>query len=345
MNNLPLFVGIDYHQHTIQVCVMDQNRSILVNQAVANNAEVVFSLVAPFGSTIHAAIEACTGAANFAEELRKLGWNIELAHPGYVARMKQTPDKSDWTDAKLLADITRAGYVPKVWLAPADIRKLRDLVRYRAGLVKQRTQAKLRLRALMRQHRLTCPHGPWTIKGKGWLLQEQNVGSHLLFLFQNHFEDIDYFDKKIFQVENRMVAYMQNDDMVKRLLQQKGIGLITALTLRALIGDFTRFRTGKQLSHFCSVTPCNNSTGGKTTTSGLIRCGDDLLRQVILETAHRLIRYDGHWKRFAEHLRAERKKPCVIAAAVANRWTRRRLYQMTGRSIPVEEGTTPETKE
>ena len=46
MFNLPLFVGIDYHTHLIQVCVMDPQRKILVNQSVANDHEAVFRLVA-----------------------------------------------------------------------------------------------------------------------------------------------------------------------------------------------------------------------------------------------------------------------------------------------------------
>ena len=164
MFNLPVFVGIDYHTNTLQVCVMDSQRKILANQSVANSAEAVFRIVATFGSNVHVAIEACNGAADFADELAaKYPWHVELAHPGYVARMKQTPDKSDWTDAKLLADLTRAGYIPRVWLAPKYIRELRDLVRHRHGLVQQRTQVKLRLRALLRQHRITCPYSPWTI--------------------------------------------------------------------------------------------------------------------------------------------------------------------------------------
>jgi len=101
MFNLPIFVGIDYHQQTIQVCVMDQQRKILTNQTVGNDPEAVFRVVAPFGSNVHAAIEASTGVADFAEILiTHYKWHVELAHPGYVARMKQTPDKSDWTDAK-----------------------------------------------------------------------------------------------------------------------------------------------------------------------------------------------------------------------------------------------------
>jgi transposase len=199
MFNLPVFVGIDYHQKVIQVCVIDQQKNILVNQTAENDPEAVFRIVAPFGSNVHAAIEASTGVAEFAEELiNKYNWHVELAHPGYVARMKQTPDKSDWTDAKLLADLTRAGYIPRVWLAPQYIRNLRELIRYRHGLVEQRKQAKLRLRAALRNHRVVCPYSPWTIKGTAWLLDSTNTSSPTLqFLLREHYDTIEFYDRKI----------------------------------------------------------------------------------------------------------------------------------------------------
>ena len=68
MFNLPIFVGLDYHQKMVQVCVMDQNRKILLNQAVENDPEAVLRVVAPHGSKVYAAIEACTGANDFAAE-------------------------------------------------------------------------------------------------------------------------------------------------------------------------------------------------------------------------------------------------------------------------------------
>ena len=330
MFNLPIFVGIDYHQKTIQVCVMDQQRKILTNQTVGNDPEAVFRVVAPFGSNVHAAIEASTGVADFAEILiTHYKWSVELAHPGYVARMKQTPDKSDWTDAKLLADLTRAGYIPRVWLAPKYIRDLRELVRHRHGLVEQRKQVKLRLRAALRNHRVVCPHSPWTIKGKQWLLDTKNISSPtLLFLLQDHYDTIEYFDKKVGAVDDKMWTDVADDPVVKQLLRQAGIGPITAITLRAIIGHFDRFRNGKQLAHFCALSPRNDSSGGKTTTGGLIKAGDDLLRQVLIESAHRLIRFNPEWRAMADRLRANGKKTCVIVAAVANRWIRKLFYQM-----------------
>jgi transposase len=338
MFNLPVFVGIDYHTHTIQVCVMDSQRTILANQSVANDPGAIFRVVAPFGNNISAAIEASTGAANFAEKLiTTYQWHVELAHPGYVARMKQTPDKSDWTDAKLLADLTRAGYIPRVWLAPQYIRELRDLIRHRHGLVEQRKQVKLRLRALLRQHRIESPDSPWTLKGKKWLLDGANISSAtLLFLLQDHYDTIEYFDKKIAAVTERMQLAVADDPVVKQLLRQPGVGVITAITLRALVGHFDRFRTGKQLAHFCAVCPRNNSSAGKTTTGGLIKAGDELLRQVLVEAAHRLIRYDEHWKAMADRLRTNGKKTCVIVAAVANRWIRK-LFRSMGETTSTGE--------
>jgi transposase len=310
---------------------MDQKRKILTNQSVENSVEAVFKIVVPFGSNVHVAIEACTGAADFADELatKYPFWHVELAHAGYVARMKQTNDKSDWTDAKLLADLTRAGYIPRVWLAPKYIRELRDLVRHRHGFVQQRTQSKLRLRALVRQHRIVCPHSAWTINWKKWLLDKENITSpNLMFLIRNHYDSIEFYDKKISDVTEEMQNYVADDNVVKQLLRQSGIGVVTAITMRALIGRFDRFRTGKQLAHFCAVCPRNNSTAGKTTTGGLIKAGDDLLRQILIEAAHRLVRHNDEWKAMSARLQANGKKKCVVIAAVANRWIRKLFHQM-----------------
>jgi transposase len=331
MSNLPVYVGLDYHTKVIQVCVMDQKGNIFANQSVANNCEAVQQVVAPYGNNISVAIDASTGSANFADELAtKYNWHVEQAHPGYVSRMKQTPDKSDWTDAKLLADLTRVGYIPRVWLAPQYIRELRDLVKHRDGYVKQRTQVKLRLRALLRQHRINCPHSPWTIDGKDWLRDESNITSTtLLFQLKDYYDTIEYLDKKIDTVTSLMKSHVADDAVVKQLLEQPGIGIITAITMRAIIGQFDRFRTGKQLAHFCAVCPRNNSSAGKTTTGGLIKAGDDVLRQILIEAAHRLMRYDPEWKAMADRLLAKGKKKCVVVAAVANRWIRKLFHRMT----------------
>ena len=82
-------------------------------------------------------------------------WSVDLAHPGYVSRIKQSPDKTDYTDARLLADLERVGYLPKVWLAPEEVRELRRLVRFRQQMVNERRNMKAgRFDALLRDDRV-----------------------------------------------------------------------------------------------------------------------------------------------------------------------------------------------
>jgi len=111
-------------------------------------------------------------------------------------------------------------------------------------------------------------------------------------------------------------------------LKQPGVGICTAVTLRAMIGHFDRFRTSKQLAHFCAICPRNDASAGKTTTGGLIKAGDELLRQVLIEAAHRLRRYDPHWQAMSKRLQEKGKKTGVIVAAIANRWIRKLFHEM-----------------
>jgi transposase len=118
MSSVFVFVGLDYHDDLVRVCVLDESGATLVNRDVPNDPGAVRDVVSRFGWPRGIAIEACGGAADFAAELqRQTEWNVRLAHPGYVKRLKQGPDKSDHGDAWLLADLVRIDYLPEVWLA------------------------------------------------------------------------------------------------------------------------------------------------------------------------------------------------------------------------------------
>jgi len=335
MSKVTVYVGLDYHKDSIQVCVMDAAGQLLVNRPCPNDAGALARLVAPHGERVRAAIEACCGAAELADELvARFGWDLDLAHPGYVHRMKQSPDKSDYSDAKMLADLVRVGYLPKVWLAPEDVRQLRILVRYRQQLVNQRRAAKLRVTALLRDARVAEP-GPrrWGRAWWAWLAACAGLGSEARFVLDGHLADLRRLDEQVARVEARLAAVTEGDPVVGQLLAQRGVGPVTAWALRAEVGRFDRFGTGKQLSRYCGLSPRNASSGPRQADAGLVKAGSELLRAVLIEAAHRLIRYDERWGALAASLRAAGKPACVVAAAVANRWVRWLFHQVQGGTI------------
>jgi transposase len=331
MGSLPVFVGLDYHDSSVRVCVLDTDGSELANADRANDWEAVATFAERFGRPVRAAVESCCGAADLAEELvSRAGWSVHLAHPGYVRRMKQNPDKTDRQDAQVVADLERVGYLPRVWLAPQPIRELRQVVRYRSQLTQQRRATKLRLRALLREQRCHAPAGvnAWTKVWQQWVRCQAELSEQGRWLAERHLQELARLTAAIREVEQRLAQLTANDVEVQRLQQQPGIGPVTAWTIRAEVGHFDRFRTGKQLARFCGLSPRNASSGQRQADAGLIRAANPALRVVLIEAAHRLARCDPFWQKFAQRLRAGGKPGSVVAAAVANRWVRRLYHEM-----------------
>lgn len=338
MSKLSVSVGVDYHSDFLQVCVIDNSSGKVVrNRKVDNDWRAVRSQIERKYQVKMVALEACCGAAHFASELKlNTGWRVELGHPGYIARMKGSPDKTDFGDARLLADLARVGYLPIVWLATEEIRELRRLVRFRNQKVKERRNAKLRIRGLLREHRLKCvTHNAWTQGWFAWLREQaQQLAESDQWILSQQLSSINGLTKLIQAAESRLRKATKNDLVVERLLKEPGVGLITAVTLRAEVGDFDRFQNGKQLARFCSVTPRNASSGHRQADAGMIKAGSPLLRSVLIETAHRLIRKaDNRWSEKAYELLNRGKQKNVVVSAIANRWVRWLYHQLTWETL------------
>lgn len=327
--NQRVFVGIDYHQDSVQVCVMDAQGQVVANRSLPSRVDWIVEFVEMWTlKTPEVAIECCCGAANLAEELRRRGWLVRLAHAGYCNRMKQNPDKTDHSDAYMLADLVRIGYLPEVWLPPNEIRELRRLTRHRQELVDRRRETKLRIRAILRDERQQSSYRAWSVAWFSWLADEVQLGEESRWVVQQHLAELEYLGRRIREVEERMQQATSDNPLVAKLLEQKGVGLVTAITIVAEIGTFDRFRSGKQLARYCAVTPRNVSSGSRQAEAGMIKAGNMNLRPILIETAHRLCRFDPKWKQFKERLKRQGKPGSVAVGAVANRWVRRLYWQM-----------------
>jgi len=326
MSNVPIFVGLDYHQDSIQVCVLDQQGKVLLNRSSANDCRELERIVRPLGVVTRVGIEACCGAADLGEQLvQRLGWNVSLGHPAYIAKIKSSPDKSDYSDGRLIADLTRVGYLPRVWLAPADVRELRQLVNHRQRLADRRRALKLQVGGVLREQRVKIGKDRGSRWGKAWtasVRDNDRLSGHARWIVNDLLDDLKYTEGKIAQAERRLREATAQDAVVEKLMGQPGVGEVTAWVLRAYVGDFGRFKTAKQLARYCGMSPCNASSGRKVADAGLVEGCNKLLRLTVVQAAHRLIRTVGRWGKLAESMRGRGKPACVIVGAVGNRWLR-----------------------
>lgn len=331
-NPQDVFVGLDYHSRTIQVSVVDVEGREVLNRRCDNDVGAVASLCEGAGRVRRIAIEACSGAADFCHHLVEMtGWSTDLAHPGYVARIKQSPDKSDHSDARLLADLTRAGYLPKVWFPPTYIRELRLFDSARDSLVIEARRCKQRIRAVLREQRIPTPQEtgrPWTRAWLRWLREKSPLSVAGRIAVTLELARLEMVAQQKTDLEAQMRAFTRVDRVVAALMQEPGIGEVIAWKLRARIGRFDRFIRSKQLARYCGLSPCNASTGQRQADRGLIHACDRSLRAMLLQAAHQLRRRQPTWGAFMDHLVRRGKPRSVAIAALANRWVRGLHHRM-----------------
>lgn len=338
MNNVTHYVGLDYHQNSLQVCVMDQHARIQLNRRCENDLASLLPLLGEAqrssgGSIRKIALEACEGAADLGEALAgagtQQGWTVELAHPLYVSKLKGSPDKSDYSDARLLADLSRVGYLPRVWLAPKAVRELRQLVAHRHRLAEDRRALKLRINAVLRNERVKVPGTRWSKPWRQAVANNQALSKAGQWLIEELFDELDAVIRRLTRTQRRLRQATRDDATVAKLRTLEGVGEVTAWTLRAAIGRFDRFNNAKQLCRYCGLSPRNTASGERQTQGGLIDAADRRLRAILIQAAHRLIRTQPRWRTLANRLIAQGKPKNVAVAAVANRWMRTVHHRMT----------------
>src|SRR5438105_14837256 len=111
MSNVPVFVGLDYHQDSIQVCVLDERGNVLLNRCAGNDWRELGRLVSPLGVVRRVGTEACCGAADLGEALTaRLGCDASPGPPAYLAPPQRSPATSASPDRPPPAALTRAAH-------------------------------------------------------------------------------------------------------------------------------------------------------------------------------------------------------------------------------------------
>jgi transposase len=163
--------------------------------------------------------------------------------------------KNDLRDAEDLADLLRMGRLAEAWIAPKEVRELRELVRYRAKPVSLRTNCKLQVYAVLAKEGVAVPMTDLFGVGGMELLE----GCHLATAYRTRVESL----RELIEVFNRQIAVLETDVYralagnpgYKAIQLIPGVGPLFASVFLAEIGDVTRFKSPAHLSSWAGLTP------------------------------------------------------------------------------------------
>ena len=290
MSDATRWVGIDLHRRRSHIAIVDDQGELTTSRRIVNDREAFLELLGdPQGAETHVALEATYGWEWLAELLEEAGYDLHLAHPLRTRAIAAARVKTDAIDARTLAQLLRGGLLPEAYVAPREIRDLRELLRHRATLTRMRSAVKNRVHAILAKHGVAREHSDLFGKGGREFLAELELRDAPRRRLDSLIALIADFDREINHTTSaRSTTRAKADDRVDVLTQIRGVGRYTAMLIIAEIGDINRFPTARHLCSWAGLTPTVRSSDGKARLGHISRQGSPALRWALVEAAQKI---------------------------------------------------------
>src|ERR671923_220353 len=319
MTEASRWVGIDLHRRRSHIAIVDEHGELTESRRIANDRDTFLELLGdPAAGATHVALEATYGWEWLAELLEEAGYDLHLAHPLRTRAIAAARVKTDAIDAKTLAHLLRAGFLPEAYVAPRELRDLRELLRHRATLTRMRSAVKNRVHAILAKHGIPREHSDLFGKGGREFLAALELRDAPRRRLDSLIALICDFDREIEQTTEEIEQRANADDRVDVLTQIRGVGRYTAMLIIAEIGDVNRFPTARHLCSWAGLTPTVRSSDGKARLGDISGHGSPPLRWALVEAAQHAATGGGPLRDSHERI-AKRRGKQIAKVAVARR--------------------------
>ena len=221
--------------------------------------------------------------------LRAHGADCLIVSPSKVPRAPGDRVKTDRRDADQLARLFRAGELTGIYVPAAQDEAIRDLIRARYQVQRQRHRARQQLKMfLLRQNIHYTGTAAWGAAHLRFLATVKLPFAEQQWVFQEMVNVISEADARLARYEKQIaavVAAWRWEPVVKALMSLRGVALLTAATLVAELGDLERFPTAPQLMSYLGLCPSEHTTGTDRQQGGITKMGNGIARKALIEAA------------------------------------------------------------
>jgi transposase len=275
------------------------------------NNEKVLSYLSHF-NVCKVAMESSTQIASLYRQLVCKGFDVVVSHPKKTRYIAEAKIKSDRVDSMAIPELVRLDALPLSYVPDEETDKLREKVRRRAFLVRQRVKPKVKIKSVLTYEGIKPPsdHGLFTLKGVEWLrsLNVESIDSYLRIM--------SVFDEEIRLLSKQLLGLAKEDEDVKLLMAIPGIGYYSASLVKSEIGDVNRFPFGDRLCSYAGLVPSTRASGAVVRHGGITKEGSRWLRWVMIEAAQTHVhRFDTAITRMYNGIAERRGRRIALTAA------------------------------
>jgi len=293
MSKIVHYIGLDVHKETIAVSIAPQNSTEVRRYGIIGGTlDAVDKLVKKL---THEKIELRfvyeAGPCGFVlcRHLRSQGLVCALVAPSLIPKKASDRVKTDRRDADQLARLYRAGELTTIHVPDQEDEAIRDLVRARTSAMTDQRQARHRLKGfLLRLGFRYTAKSSWNDAHQRYLSSLVMPQAPQQIAFQEYIHSINDATERLERlaqaVEDALPGWKW-EPVVRALMSLRGVQVLTAMTLVAEVGDFSRFDDPRSLMHFFGLTPSEHTSSDKRVQGGITRCGNAHCRRVLTEAA------------------------------------------------------------
>jgi transposase len=309
------YIGMDVHREFAQLAVVedglvrDEGRIGVTREALRRWADGL-------RADDEVALEATGNSDAIANLLTPLVGRVVVSNPAKTRAIAEAKVKTDKVDARILAQLLAADFLPPVWLPDDRTRSLRRQVARRAHLVRQRTRIKNQVHAILARNLAPTPpvSDLFGTAGRHWL-SRQALPADERSSVQALLRQLDFHGAELAVVDRELAVEALADAMVARLMTIPGVDAIAAISIVAAVGDFSRFDDADKLVAYVGLNPKVRQSGNSAPVHGRIsKAGRAHVRGVLVEAAWSASRAPGPLRAFFQRIKARRGFPTAVVA-------------------------------
>jgi len=240
------YIGLDVHQATISVAVMDCSGRIIMECILETKAVTILEFFAGLRGSLAVTFEEGTCAAWLYDLLKPQVGKLLVCNPRKNALLK-AGNKSDRIDARKLAELLRGNQLKPVYHGETGVRMLRELSRSYLTIVKDLSRVMNRLKALYRSWAIPCAGRDvyYNRHRAEWLekIREPGIRRRAERLYQQ----LDMLQHLRQQARRELLVESRKHAITAQLRQIPYLGPIRSALVVALIQTPHRFPTKRQL--------------------------------------------------------------------------------------------------
>lgn len=325
-------IGMDVHRSFAQVAILDSGK-FTDNIRIDLEHDAVVAFGKSLTSEDEVVLESTGNTAAIVRLLKPFVRRVVIANPLQVKAIAHARVKTDKVDAKILAQLHSAGFLPEVWSADDETQGLRRLVSERAVLVRSIRRVKSRVQAVL--HANLVPKYVGHLFGKGgkrWLA-EVPLPKLERDILVRHLDELEWLNGKLEKMDRDMARISLDDQRSRKLMSIAGISSTIATAIIAAIGDISRFPSPESLASYFGLTPRIRQSGDRGAIHGRIsKQGNGLARTMLVEAAWSAASVPGPLRAF--FLRIKDRKGLNVAAVATARKIAELIWQLLRKDEP-----------